>query len=112
VVRNAVDRILWVGKGAVFLVGFAAILAVVFAVANALLGGGTSSPGEFYRADPGPQQVASGGAGLAAEPVARRQIEYPRGFAQVNVTSANVTISGPNASTACSARTTTCTAST
>jgi hypothetical protein len=82
VVRNAVDRILWVGKGAVFLVGFAAILAVVFAVANALLGGGTSSPGEFYRADPGPPLATCCGAGLAAEPVARRrQIEYPRGFA-------------------------------
>jgi hypothetical protein len=95
VVRDAVDRIVWVGKGVVFLVGFAAIFAVVFAVANALLGGGTSFSGESYRADPGTQQVASGGAGLAAEPVARRrQIEYPRGFAQVNVTSANVTFSG------------------
>jgi hypothetical protein len=96
-VRNAVDRIIWVAKGAVFLVGFAAIFAVVFAVANALLGGGTSFSGESYRADSGTQQVASGGAGpgLAAEPVARRrQIEYPRGFAQVNVTSATVTLSG------------------
>ena len=27
--------------------------------------------------------------------MARRQIAYPRGFAQVNVTSANVTFSGP-----------------
>ena len=92
-VRNAVDRIVWVGKGAVFPVGFAAIFAVVFAAANALLGGGTSSPG-VLPGGPGPQQVASGGAGLAAEPVARRQIEYPRGFAQVNVASANVTFSG------------------
>ena len=40
-VRNAVGRIVGVGKGAAFLVGFAAILAVVFAAANALLGGGT-----------------------------------------------------------------------
>ena len=29
-VRNAVDRIVWVGKGAVFLAGFSAIFAVVF----------------------------------------------------------------------------------
>jgi hypothetical protein len=94
VVRNAVDRIVWVAKGAVFLVGFAAIFAVVFAAANALLGGGTPFSGESYRADPGTQQAASGGAGLAAEPVARRRpIEYPRGFAQVNVTGATVTLS-------------------
>jgi hypothetical protein len=33
--------------------------------------------------------------GLDAEPVARRQIEYPRGFAQVNVTSATVTLTWP-----------------
>ena len=65
-VRNAVDRILWVGKGAVFLVGFAAIFAVVFAVANALLGGGTSFSGESYRADAVTQLAANGGAGLAA----------------------------------------------
>ncbi len=114
-VRNAVDRIVWVGKGAVFLAGFSAIFAVVFAAANALLGawGGQPLSGKSHRADPITQLAANGGTGLDAEPVARRrQIEYPRGFAQVNVTSANVTISGPNASTACSARTTTCTAST
>ena len=62
-VRNAVDRIIRVAKGAVLLVGFAAIFAVVFAVANALLGGGTSFPEGSYRADPGTQQAASGGAG-------------------------------------------------
>ena len=48
-----------------------------------------------YRADPITQLTANGEAGLAAEPVARRrQIEYPRVFAQVNVTSATVTLSG------------------
>ena len=87
---------MWVGKGAVFLAGFSAIFAVVFAAANALLGawGGPLS-GESHRADPVTQLAANGGTGLDAEPVARRrQIEYPRGFAQVNVTSASVTFSG------------------
>jgi hypothetical protein len=97
VVKNAVGRIVWVGMGAVFLAGFVAIFAVVFAVANALLGAGGGPPlsEESYRADPITQLTAMGEAGLAAEPVARRrQIEYPRGFAQVNVTSATVTLSG------------------
>lgn len=84
--------------GAVFLAGFVAIFAVVFAAANALLGAGDgpSLSEESYRADPITQLAANGeaGLGLAAEPVARRQIEYPRGHAQVNVTSATVTLSG------------------
>jgi hypothetical protein len=95
VVRNAVDRIVWVGKEAVFLVGFA----VVFAVANALLGAGGGSPlsEESYRADPITRLTANGeaGLGLDAEPVARRrQIECTRGYAQVNVTSLTVTLAG------------------
>lgn len=92
-IRNAVDKIVWVGKGAAFLVGLAVILAVVFAV---LLGaGGPSLYGESYRADPTSQLAANGEAGLAAEPVARRQqIEYPRGYAQVNVTAATITLAG------------------
>jgi hypothetical protein len=101
VVKNAVGRSVWVGMGAVFLAGFVAIFAVVFATANVLLGagGGLSLSEESYRADPITQLTANGeaGLGLAAEPVARRrQIEYPRGYAQVNVTSATVTLSGSN----------------
>ena len=94
--RGRQDRV--GGMGAVFLAGFVAIFAVVFAAANALLGagGGPSLSEESYRADPITQLAANGeaGLGLAAEPVARRQIEYPRGYAQVNVTSATVTLSG------------------
>ena len=100
-VKNAVGRSVWVGMGAVFLAGFVAIFAVVFATANVLLGagGGSSLSEESYWADPITQLTANGeaGLGLAAEPVARRrQIEYPRGYAQVNVTSATVTLSGSN----------------
>lgn len=91
-IRNAVDKIVRVGKGAAFLVGLAVILAAVFAVLGA---GGPSLYGGFYRADPTSQLAANGEAGLAAEPVARRrQIEYPRGYAQVNVTAATITLAG------------------
>ena len=50
VIRNAVDKIVWVGKGAAFLVGLAVILAAVFAVLGA--GGRPSLYGGSYRADP------------------------------------------------------------
>jgi hypothetical protein len=84
--------------GAVFVAGFVAMFAVVSAAANALLGAGDgpSLSEESYWADPITQLAANGeaGLGLAAEPVARRQIECPRGYAQVNVTSATVTLSG------------------
>jgi len=68
VVRNAVDKVVWVGKGAAFLVGLAVIFAAVFAVANAVLGdgGGPSLYGGSYRADPTSQLAANGGVGLAA----------------------------------------------
>jgi len=68
VVRNAVDKVVWVGKGAAFLVGLAVIFAAVFAVANAVLGdgGGPSLYGGAYRADPASQLAANGGVGLAA----------------------------------------------
>ncbi len=94
-IGNAVEKIVWVGKVVAFLVGLAVILAAVLAVGNALLGtGGPSLFGESYRGDPASQLAANGEARLAAEPVARRQIEYPRGFGRVNVTSATVTLSG------------------
>lgn len=53
-VRNAAGKVVWVGKGVVFLVGLVAILAVVFAVANALVGAGSDLyvSGEPGRVDP------------------------------------------------------------
>ena len=52
--KNAVGRIVRVGKGAVFLAGFAGVFAVVFAAANALLGvwGGQPLFGGSHRANP------------------------------------------------------------
>ena len=102
-VRDVVGRVLWVGKGAVFLVGLAVIFALLFAganaVANAVLGSGdgTVLSIESDGGDPLARLTRDGEAGLEldAEPVAaRRQIEFPRGYAQVNVTSATVTLSG------------------
>ena len=43
-VKNAVGGSVWVGMGAVFLAGFVAIFAVVFAAANVLLGAGAGRP--------------------------------------------------------------------
>jgi len=103
VVRDAVDKVVWVGKCAVFLVGLAVTFALVFvgaiAVANAVLGPGD---GTIFSIEPDggdqPAQFAANGEaglGLAEEPVAvRRQIKFPRGYARVNVTSATVTLSG------------------
>jgi hypothetical protein len=98
VIRSAVHRVMWVGRSVVFLVGLATILALAYVLVNAALGtvGKPSFSGEISQADPVMRLV--GGAGeqaLAVDPVAtRRQIEYPRGYAQVNVTSATVTLSG------------------
>jgi hypothetical protein len=73
VFKNAVGRIVWGGKGAVFLANFAAAFAMVFAVAfavafaaaNALLGAWGVQPlfGESHRANPVTQLAANGGAG-------------------------------------------------
>lgn len=96
-VSRAVGKIVWVGKGAVFLVGLVVILAVMFVVANALIGagGGPSLSGESVPIDLISQPGVDGGAGLAVEPVARRrQVEFPRGYARVNVTDATVTFAG------------------
>jgi hypothetical protein len=102
-VRDVVGRIVWVGKGAVFLAGLAVIFALLFAgaiaVANAVLGtgDGTVLSIESDGGDPLARLTRDdeAGLGLDAEPVAaRRQIEFPRGYAQVNVTSAAVTLSG------------------
>jgi hypothetical protein len=97
--RSAVEKIMWVGRGTVFLIGLVTIFVLAFVLLNAVLGatGGPSLSGKFNQIDPG-ARWAVGGAGeqaLAVEPVARRrQIEVPRGYAQVNVTSASVTLSG------------------
>jgi hypothetical protein len=99
VIRSAVDKVMWVGRGTVFLVGLVVILALMFAFVNAMMGasGGPSLSGKFNQVDP-VTRWAAGGAGdqaLAVEPVARRrQVEIPRGYAQVNVTAATVTVSG------------------
>ena len=82
-----------------FLVGLIVILALMFAVASAVLGagGGSSLSGKFNQIDPATRLAANGEAEqmLAVEPVAaRRQIGYPRGYAQLNVTSTTVTVSG------------------
>jgi hypothetical protein len=87
--RSAVDKVMWVGRGTVFLVGLATILVLAFVLVNAVVGasGGPSLSGKFNQVDPG-TRWAVGGAGeqaLAVEPVARRrQVEIPRGYAQVN----------------------------
>ena len=101
--RGVVDRIVWVGKGAVLLVGLAVTFALMFAgaiaAANAVLGSGDGTVLSIEPDGGGPPaqlaETDEADLGLAAEPVAvRRQIEFPRGYAQVNVTSATVTLSG------------------
>lgn len=82
------------------MVGLVVILALIFGVVNMVLeaNGGPSLSGDSNRIDPITQLVGSeAGAdqALALEPLARqRQIEVPRGYAQVNVTSATVSLSG------------------
>ena len=87
-VRSVANRVMWVGKATVFLVGLAVILALVFWVANVVLrmGGKPFLPGESDRINGISQQVGSdGGAGraLVVEPLARRRT--PQGYAHVSV---------------------------
>jgi hypothetical protein len=98
-VRSVASKVMWVGRATVFLVGLAVILALLFWVANVVLGTGGKPflPGESNQIDPITQWAEGGGADqpLAVEPLARRrQIEVPRGYAQVNVTTTTVTLSG------------------
>jgi hypothetical protein len=86
-VRSVVNRVMWVGRATVFMVGLAVILALVFWVANVVLGVGGKPflPGEPDRINTITQQIGSGGADqtLAVEPLARRRA--PQGYAHVNV---------------------------
>src|ERR671916_434011 len=80
VMRSAVEKVMWVGRGMVFLVGLVTILVLAFVLVNALLGvtGGPSLSGQFNQIDPGARRV-TGEQALVVEPVARRrQIEIPR----------------------------------
>jgi hypothetical protein len=100
VIRSAVDKVMWMGRATVFLVGLVVILALMFGVVNMVLGanGGPSLSGDSNRIDPITLLVGSDARGdqaLALEPLARqRQIDFPRGYAQVNVTAATVSLSG------------------
>ena len=88
--RSAVDKVMWVGRGTVFLVGLVTILVLAFLLVNAVLGaaGGPSLSGKFNQEDPGARWAAGGAAeqALAVEPVARRrQVEIPRGYAHITL---------------------------
>jgi hypothetical protein len=98
--RSAVSGVMWLGRAVVFAVGLAVILVVLFVAAKMVLGAGgePSLSGSPNQIDPILRLVGSDAGAdqaLAVEPVARRrQIEIPRGYAQVNVTSTTVTITG------------------
>lgn len=97
--RSTASRVMWVGRATVFAVGLAVILALMLVAAGMVLGiGGKSFPGGYSQIYSIPR-LAAGDAGaeqaLAVEPLAtRRQIEFPRGYAQVKVAPATVTLTG------------------
>jgi hypothetical protein len=95
--RSTASKVMWVGRTTVFAVGLAAILAIVFVAASMVFGIGDFS-GTYNQIDPN-SRLAGSDAGteqaLAVESLAtRRQIEFPRGFAQVKVTPTTVTHAG------------------
>jgi hypothetical protein len=98
--KVAVAKVVWVGRATAFAVGLAVILALAFAAASLVLGvnGGRSLPGDYDQINPITQLVGTdAGANqvLDVDPLAmRRQIEVPRGYAQVNVTPTTVTLTG------------------
>jgi hypothetical protein len=97
--KGAVSKVMWVGRTTVFAVGLAVILALAFAASMVLgVNGGRSLPGDYNQINPITQLAGSDvGANqvLNVAPMAmRRQIEVPRGYAQVNVTPTAVTTSG------------------
>jgi hypothetical protein len=97
--RSTAGKVMWVGRATVFTVGLAVILALMFVAASMVLGiGGETFSGRFNQIDPISRLAGSdAGAerGLAVEPMAtRQQIEFPRGYAQVKVTAASVTLAG------------------
>ena len=95
--RSTASKVMWVGRATVFTVGLAAILALTYVAASTMFGIGGFS-GRFNQIDPitrlaGSDAVAE--QAFAVEPMAtRRQIEFPRGYAQVNVTTTTVTLTG------------------
>ena len=98
-ISSVVSKVMWIGRATVFMVGLAVIFALVFWVASVALGAGGKPflPGESNQIDPITQWAEGGGAGqaLAVDPLAmRRQIEVPRGYAQVNVAPTTVTLTG------------------
>ena len=97
--RSTASKVMWVGRATVFAVGLAAIFALMFVAASMVLGvGGNSLPRGYNQIDP-ISRLAAGDAGagqaLAVESLAtRRQLEFPRGYAQVKVTPTAVTLTG------------------
>ena len=96
--KAAAGKVMWVGRATVFLVGLAVILVILFGVTSMLLGAnrGPSLSGDYNQIDPITQLAGSGaGMNLNVDPLAmRRQVEFPRGYAQVNVTPTTVTLTG------------------
>jgi hypothetical protein len=76
-VRSMVNRVMWVGRATLFMVGLLAIVALLFGVAYVALGAGGDR--------------TSQNAQMSVEPLAARQLEVPRGYAQINVTPSTVT---------------------
>lgn len=85
--KSAASKVMWMGRTTVFAVGLAVILALLFVVANMVLGVGgeptiSSEPGEIngstwlVESDAGEERM------LEVEPVARRRA--PQGYAHVN----------------------------
>ena len=97
--RSTAGKVMWVGRATVFAVGLVVILAIMFVAASMVLGiGGKSFSDGYNLIDPITRLAGSDAAAeqaLAVEPLAtRRQIEFPRGYAQVKVTAATVTLAG------------------
>jgi membrane protein implicated in regulation of membrane protease activity len=92
--KSAANRVMWVGRVTVFLIGLATVLVLLFWAASLVLwaGGAPSVLGELGRADGSPRPSASNAGderSLAVEPVARRRA--PQGYAHVNVGGTNST---------------------
>jgi hypothetical protein len=95
--RGTASKVMWVGRATVFAVGLVVILALMFVAASMVLGIGGFS-GRYNQID-SITRLAGSDAGaeqaLTVEPLAtRRQIEFPRGYAQVKVTPTTVTLTG------------------
>lgn len=97
--RSTASKVVWAGRATVFAVGLAVILALMFVAASMVLGiGGKSFSGTYNQIESN-TRLADSDAGaeqaLAVEPMAtRQQIEFPRGYAQVKVTSTPITLAG------------------